>query len=221
MKLTTDLLKSKHINETRKQEGFSDTDSETIISSEVLGLEGLEFETLYQNDVIKCPEHVFIEDPTMRAGKRLYYQALDQQQRLKDLRKEAITVRAELTLATKTPMGQKLRSIVSKKNQELLKNRPLKKAPELKTVGKVLDLEMLKSAPVPERCNQLYQLSHHDQAMGKIRRNLIKEKKTKFVPERKVLPASRSGDMYSRSMERLIAHKLKLAAKADEMGTQS
>jgi hypothetical protein len=194
--------------------GLSDTDSETIISSDVLGPDT---DTLYSNEDLEC-----VKDLTVKAGNRLYYQAVDQHRRHEERRKEAMVVRPKLLLATNSPMGQRLRTVVSKKNQEILRNRPPKKKKQQSRShndNRVLDIELLKSAPVPQRCNQLYELSNHEQALGRQRRNLIEEEKArkKTIPETSVLPASRAGDMYTRSMERLIAQKVKLAALAQEM----
>ncbi len=206
----------------KKTDGHSYTDSETVSSSsdtngpsQVLYIEGDGIILYIEGDGII----ELYEDLTIKAGNRLYDQAVDRLRRHEELRKTRSEMKHELDLPTKSPIGQKLRSVVSKKNHEQLKNWQPKKKTEPVIERKTLDLEVLKSAPVPERCNQLYLLSVDEQVLGKQRRSLIEERKArrKITPERKVLPASRAGDMYSRSMERLIAQKVKLAEKAEEV----
>mmetsp|Transcript_3769 Transcript_3769/g.4621 ORF Transcript_3769/g.4621 Transcript_3769/m.4621 type:complete len:221 (+) Transcript_3769:105-767(+) len=197
----------------KKTDSISYTDSETVSSSGELN--GLSRNVYFnENDIIE-----FHEDLTIKAGTRLYHQAVDQLSRLKQRREEELSVvKASLDLPTKTPIGQKVRSVVSKKNQEQLKNWTPRKKAEPMREKKLPDIEVLKSAPVPERCNRLYLLSSDEQLLGKQRRALIEEKKAKIraIPESKILPASRSGDMYLRGMERLVAQKMKLAEKAEE-----
>lgn len=225
MKIDTDVigdskLVTKYVDKSeddvRKMDGLSDTDSETIVSSEVLDADSSQDENASRAD-----ENCF-NDVTITAGNRLYSQAVNQQKRHEERRKEALEQKQKLQLATQSEIGMKLRSVVSKKNQKLLKNRSPKTIyPETKDEVRTVDIEVLKSARVPERCNKLYQLSNNEQKLGKQRRSLIEEKqaKAKFAPETKILPISRAGDMYTRSMERLITHKLKVAALAEEVGS--
>ncbi len=195
------------------------TDCETITSSEVLYEQGQEFENGPNFKDNSCSK-----DLTIVAGNRLYSQAVDQYKRHEEQRKAEWKTRKSLQLATQSEIGLKLRALVHKKNQDLLRNRPPKTDSEKVVESRrlILDIETLKSAPVPERCNRLYSLSNNKQMLGKQRRSLIEENKAKAncTPETKILPVSQAGDMYERSKKRLTAHKLKLAALAKEIGSQ-
>lgn len=126
-------------------------------------------------------------DLSVKAGNRLYIQAVEQQRRQEAKRLEASKPKApKLEMATQLS-GKSLLSTDSKNSQDSV-----------------------------ERFDHLYHLSSEKQLLGKQRRFLIEEEKVRAreLPESKILPASQAGNMYSRGMERLIAQKIKLAEKA-------
>lgn len=200
----------------RKFDGLSDTDTETTRSDENVLLN--EFDNDLEDAIKSVQQH---EDKTILAGNRLYGQALDRNRRLKERREMARTSKIpQLDLATKSDLGQKVRLYVSKTNQEVLKNRPPKAKIE-RVERKVPDIQVLKDAPVPERCNRLYELSSDKQMLGRQKRFLIEDKqaRARMVVETKTLPACHASDMYYRGMEQLEAKEEKLAALAQQQNT--
>jgi hypothetical protein len=160
------------------------------------------------------------KDLTVKAGNRLYCQAMRQHEKHKEMRDKIANYKPQLDLATKSKVGQRVRSLVSRTNQKILKNRPAKipVAPVKKNEPRVVDIDQFKKSPVPERFNTLYNRSSSKQRLGKERRKIIEEKKakSKAVPETLILPQARAGDMYARSMHRLTAQRVKLAALSEE-----
>lgn len=120
-------------------------------------------------------------DSSVMAGNRLYGQAIEQLKRQESKRQEAMKPSSrKLELSTQSDIGKKVQTVYTE--------------------------------DIPNRCNHLYHLSAEMQSMGKQRRSSIEEAqaRAKMKPETKILPASRAGDMYTRSMERLLMQKLKL-----------
>lgn len=205
----------------KKFDGLSDTDTDTETTKSYENVLLHEFDNDLE-DVMKSVEQH--EDKTILAGNRLYGQALDQHRRLKERREMALASKTpQLTLATKSELGQKVRLYVSKTNHEVLKNRASKAKLEERTERKTPDIETLKAAPVPERCQILYELSSDKQLLGRQKRYLIEDKqaRAKMVPETKLLPKSQASDMYYRSLERLEAKEEKLAALAQQQKKMS
>ena len=136
----------------------------------------------------------------IKAGNRLYQEALAQLKRLETRRTEATKVKpSKLQLPTQTSIGMRVQAAGSRNLND-----------ESKSTSS--DGRNGSSG----RCDHLYHLSHEMQLLGKQRRTLIEEEKAKAkeIPETKILPASKASDMYNRSVERLIAQKIKLAEKA-------
>ena len=74
----------------------------------------------------------------------------------------------------------------------------------------------INSTEVEDRWEHLYQMSSDLQKAGKNRRETIEKAQAlkNALPEKKVLSASRVGDMYARSMDRMLKQKIKLAEMA-------
>ena len=74
----------------------------------------------------------------------------------------------------------------------------------------------INSTEVEDRWEHLYQMSSDLQKAGKNRRETIEKAQAlkNALPEKKVLSASRAGDMYARSMDRMLKQKIKLAEMA-------
>lgn len=140
------------------------------------------------------------QEVVIKAGNRLYQEALAQFKRLETRRMEATKVKpAKLELPTQTSVGLRIQAAGSRNLNDETKSN----SSDGRNGG-------------GDRCDHLYHLSHEMQLLGKQRRSLIEEEKAKAkeIPETKVLPASKASDMYNRSVERLIAQKIKLAEKA-------
>ncbi len=120
-------------------------------------------------------------DSSVMAGNRLYGQAIEQLKRQEFKRQEAMKPASrKLELITQTEIGKKVQTVSTE--------------------------------DIANRCDHLYHLSAEMQSIGKQRRSSIElaQARAKMKPETKILPASRAGDMYTRSMERLLMQKLKL-----------
>jgi len=144
--------------------------------------------------------------PVPKVCNRLYDDAVDRIRRQEAIRKEVAEDKGPgLDLATKSRIGHKLRQFVGKKNQELLKDRVYKPRAKEQPNLKKKSIAQLKSAPVPNVCSRLYDASNTQQLAGKTRRQSIEyaQAMAKVVPETKVIPVSRAGDMYTRSMQQL------------------
>lgn len=132
-------------------------------------------------------------------GNRLYQEALAQLKRHEMKRMEAAKAKpGKLVMATQSTIGLKVMAVSSKSGSSDSRTEP----------------EGI------HRCKHLYSLSHEMQKLGKQRRTLIEKEisKAKEIPETKILPASKASDMYNRSVERLLAQKIRLAERAAELG---
>lgn len=174
-------------------------------------------------------EESFIEvrgqnDLTIKAGQRLYSKAMERSGRLDSKREESHEPKELKDLVEKSRdnettviAGNRLytRALDQQRRIEAkILEASKTPAPKLELMSQRTswkETDSLGSA----RWDRLYGLSSQKQEVGKQRRTQIEEEKAKakMVPETKILPRERVGDMYARSMERLLMHKIKLAEK--------
>lgn len=167
-------------------------------------------------------------DLTVKAGNRLYTQAIERLRRheakqlevsgLSDKQWEDLLAHAHDKQDSTVRAGNRLYT----QALEQLRRQELKRTEASKPNAPKLHLATRKDHSVKNssnRCDYLYHLSSEMQMQGKQRRISIEDERTraKMLPESKVLPAYKNGEMYARSMERLMSYKLKLAEKSAEL----
>ena len=136
-------------------------------------------------------------DVTVMAGGRLYEQAIER------LRRHESRIQEETT--------KKIRSF---------RNLVL---PTQTTLGKKLLPGYYQVPRFKNRHDHLYAKASTKIEEGRIRRTAIEEARAraKRIPETKILPLSQAGDMYNRSMKRLIERNLRLEKLADMLYPES
>lgn len=197
-------------------------------------------ERKYCDDKREHDEYNRPVDLTVKAGNRLYTQAIERLRRheakqlevsgLSDKLWEDLLAHAHNEKNSTVIAGNRLYT----QAREQLQRQELKRTEASKPNSPKLNLATRKDHFIKShrsadsgknsisRCDHLYHLSSGMQMLGRQRRISIEDEsaRAKMLPESKVLPAYKNGEMYARSMDRLMSYKLKLAEKSAELSRE-